>query len=279
MPKLTGHETYPHAPLEFVAFEVRYPLAPALVQESMLPQLQKAFYEWLPLVEPLATVEAEVQSLMGAVSTVPIQGPPSFGIRFLSRDRHSSVSVTRNKLTLETTTYPGYVEFRASISRALEALERLDAAIPGVSRIGLRYIDEIRVGRKIAKPTDWNGYIDARLVGPLTMANESVTAELYQGLVQFNLGDGRHAVMRFGAMQGQAVGNAPLRRRSRPESGPFFLIDVDGFWSSGDAVPEFSLARVLETCDALHDPVHSLFEASLTDRLRREVLRSTRRGN
>lgn len=279
MGKAKRHEVYPHAPLEFVAFEIRYPLAPALVQESMLPQLQKTFYDWLPLVEPLATVEAEVQSLTGGTSTVPLSGPPSLGIRFLARDRHMAVSVTRNKLTVETTTYPGYGDFREVIRRALNAVEQLDAGIPGLSRIGLRYIDEIRVARRIAKTSDWSGYIDSRLIAPLGVGNESVTPDLYQALVQFDLGKARRAVMRFGAMQGQAVGNAPLRRRAGPASGPFFLIDVDGFWTSGDAVPEFSIDRVLSECDSLHDPVHELFEVALTERLRREILRSKKRGN
>lgn len=269
---------YPNAPLEFVAFEVRYPLAPALVQDAMLPQLQKAFYGWLPLVETVATAAAEIQAFMSAAS-LPMQAPTGMGVRFLSRDRHLSVSVSRDKLVVETTTYRGYSEFRQFIERALTALEKLDAAIPGISRIGLRYIDEVRVGRKVVKPGDWRPYVSPKLIGPLFVAGDSAEPDLYQGLLQFDFGDGRRAVVRFGAMKGQAVGNAPLRRRSTSAGGPYFLLDTDSFWSAGDAVPEYSVQRVLELCDALHGPVRGLFEAAITDRLRREVLRGTKRGN
>ncbi len=270
---------YPNAPLEFVAFEVRYPLAPALVQDAMLPQLQKAFYGWLPLVEPVAIAAAEMQAFMSAASPLQIQTPTGMGVRFLSRDRHLSVSVARDKLVVETTTYAGYSEFRQFIERALMALENLGPAIPGISRIGLRYIDEIRVGRRVVKPSDWVPYINPKLVGPLSLAGNSAQPDLYQGLLQFDFGEGRRAVVRFGAMKGQAVGNAPLRRRSQSDAGQYFLLDTDSFWSAGDAVPEYSVGRVLQSCDMLHGPVRGLFEAAITERLRRQVLRSTKRGN
>jgi uncharacterized protein (TIGR04255 family) len=81
-------------------------------------------------------------------------------------------------------------------------------------------------------------------------------------------------------MHGQAVGNAPLKRRSPPSnSGPYFLVDIDSFWAAGDAVPEFSVNRALEMIDQLHGPVRELFEAAITERLRTEVLRSKKRGN
>src|SRR5688572_18548319 len=112
-------EVYPHAPLEFVACEVRYPLAPALVQEAMLPKLQRAFYESFPLVEPVATVETEIQAFMASGAGGMPHGPAGLGVRFLSRDRHASVSVTRNQLVLETTDYPGYQALRDLVKRTL----------------------------------------------------------------------------------------------------------------------------------------------------------------
>ena len=139
--------------------------------------------------------------------------------------------------------------------------------------MGLRYIDEIRVGG-IESPSDWEPYIAASLLAGLHLDDRYPPASS-QGIAEFDVADGQKTVMRFGAMRGFVVDpNGPLRLR-RTGEGPFFLLDLDSYWAATPdiEIPEFSSDAVHEICLRLRAPVRALFESSISDRLRDEVLR------
>jgi len=260
-------EIYPNAPIEFVACEVQFPVSPSLGTEDALRALNAAFFDWLPLVQP----EVETTLLVGPVA----QQPPlvSQHLRFLSRDRRLCVVVSSSRVSIETTNYPGWKQFRELVTRALSAVADVAPNIPGITRVGLRYIDEIRVPDPGSGDERWVRYVDARLSGAATVSLEGRAAVDMQAALQFDLGDGHSTVVRYGARRGQAVGDAPLRRRRTSGSlGEYFLFDVDGFWVPGDDLPEFSVDGAMSTADRLHEPVRALFESSITDALR-EILR------
>jgi uncharacterized protein (TIGR04255 family) len=268
------HEIYPSAPLEFVACEVRFPLSPSLAEDAVLPRLHRSFYDWLPLVEP--GVETTLIMAPGAAQ------PPIMtkNLRFIARNRRLGVLVSPTLLSIETTAYSRYEDFRTSISRAFGAIEDANVDIAGLTRIGLRYIDEVRVPDVADDIQRWTEFIDQRLSSPVTMSLESRRPSVLHGTLQFELGEGQRVVMRYGAMRGESVSNAPLRRREHDPSGQFFLIDIDSFWMPhDDALPEFSVEAALTVCDRLHRPVWELFEAAVTERLRNDVLRRAQRDD
>jgi uncharacterized protein (TIGR04255 family) len=263
----TESEIYPNAPIEFVACEVQFPVSPSLGNEDVLRTLSAAFFDWLPLVQP----EVETTLLVGPVP----QQPPlvSQQLRFLSRDRRFGVVVSTSRVSIETTNYPGWDQFRGLVARALSTVADVAPNIPGITRVGLRYIDEIRVPDPGSDQERWVRYVDARLSGAATVLLEGQTAMDMQAALQFDLGGGHSTVVRYGARRGQAVGDTPLRRRQmNGPSGEYFLFDVDGFWAPGDELPEFSVDGAMSTADRLHEPVRALFESSITDALR-EILR------
>ena len=268
---ITGdREIYPSAPLEFVACEIRYPISPALGEDVVFQRLHRAFYDWLPIVEP--AVETTV--------VVGPGGPPlavTRSLRFLARDRRLSVHVSPNLISVETTAYTQYEDFRSSIERALSSVLKARPAIAGLVRVGLRYIDEIRAP---GADTDelWTRYIDPRLSSIVGLHLEGVPPVVFDGLAQYDFPGNHHAVMRYGARQGQSVGNGPLRRREKRHSDSYFLIDIDSFWEADGDLPEFSVQSTLERSDDLHRPVRKLFEASITEHLRVEVLRRVSGG-
>ena len=267
MKELPAHEVYPNAPLEFVACEVRFPLAPALGEDTALPSLHRSFYKWLPIVEP----GLETTMIMGPGAAQP--PITTRNVRFVARDRRFGVLVAPTQVTVETTAYTRYPEFRASVERALKAVEAADVSIPGLARVGMRYIDEIRVSEVDERLADWTGFIDERLSSAATLSLAGREPSMAQGALQFELGESQRIVVRYGAMRGQAVSDAPLRRRRREESGAYFLVDIDSFWTAEDGLPEFTTEATLALCDRLHEPVWQLFEATVTDRLRDAVLR------
>ncbi|MFC2725538.1 MAG: TIGR04255 family protein, partial [Bifidobacterium dentium] len=67
-------------------------------------------------------------------------------------------------------------------------------------------------------------------------------------------------------------GSTPQLRRPLPSPGPLFKLDIDSYWQPDD-IPVFDPNRILAIADKLHDPVRSMFEGLITNRLRNEVLR------
>jgi uncharacterized protein (TIGR04255 family) len=175
---------------------------------------------------------------------------------------------------LETTVYEGYENFRALIEGAVTAVE---AAVrpDGILRVGMRYIDEIRVPSITELPGDWSGYIDSHFlatVDPALLAETKLTPELWQGFVRYSTGVDSFLQVRYGPMDGYAVNPAgPTRRPNAPPPGPFFLLDSDSFWEPRDEVPEFSVQAVLDACDRLHPPTRSIFNAVSEPKLEEEV--------
>lgn len=260
-------EIYPSAPIRYVACEVRFPYSPPLTTDAAIQRLHSALGSGFPLVEP----GTEATIVLGPQGGIPAAEVRT--VRFLARERQRAIYVTPTQFLVETTNYGRYEDFRRDISEAATALLGLGDAIAGIGRIGLRYIDEVRVPTAIGRPRDWHGFIDERLLSPLELNANSTPPDDYLGLVRYDLGERRTVAMRFGSRHGRAVGDSPLLLKGPVADGPFFLIDIDSFWTAPEPLPAFDLEAILDTCDRLHSPIRDLFESAITDRLRDEVLR------
>lgn len=267
-------EFFPNAPLALVAFEIRYTEQSALLSRPAIDKIKAALAEDLPLRGDLR--EQEVALRFGAQESPAVQ--VRITPRFTTRDRTTACQVGGSSLIVETTAYQGFAGFLKLLQRAVQAVA--DAARPdGITRIGLRYIDEVRVPGIAEPPGNWQGYIDEHLLAPV--AQDFVTAakfipQIWQGIVQYGTGPDRVLALRYGPAEGYAIPpNGPTRRKNPPGSGLFFLLDSDSYWEPADEVPEFNPDRVVQVCKELHDPTKALFDAVITERLREEVFRKT----
>ena len=139
----------------------------------------------------------------------------------------------------------------------------------------LRYIDEIRIPDTVPVNETWADWVDGSLLGPAPMGSRlGLLAAEWQGLVRFDAGPGRSIVLRYGPREGYAVDPGGDLKRPMADSGPFFLLDIDSFWTPTGEIPEFDSGRILAVVDELHAPVSQLFETLITERLRSEVLRN-----
>jgi len=268
-------EVYPNAQLQLVAVELRYPFAPRLGSEEALSFFVSRVKD-LPVAEPI-----QEQTFVFRNEGVPdIKG--SFAFRLTTRDRATAATISPTKLALETTNYERYGMFRRLLKHLLEALD--DYGRPaGVERLGLRYIDEIKVPDVTApSPDAWKPYIDHALVTPAEVVDEvlpNMRPRSWNGVLHLQSSNGTTLVVRYGALDGHAVNpDGPLRLTRRTEPGPFFLLDIDSFWHAEEVIADFDLSEVLATCDQLHRPISAVFERCITDRLRDEVLRKERIG-
>ena len=267
-----GPEIYPHAPVVLVAIEVRHP--PASMSNQTAAHAKKLLADVCPLSRP-ATV-----TTINTVAGQPPDVKTSPVTRFMSRDRTLAVSFQPEAVLVETTKHDRYERLRSVLKLAVTARQDMEP-VDGLDRIGLRYIDEVRVPSLSEDLTTWSDWVDESLLGPARAATPlGLAVEQWQGVTQFATNDGNTLVLRYGPRHGYSVDPAGDLKRPTPPPGPFFLLDLDSFWSAGEVVPPFELNSVLERADALHTPVRSMFESLITDRLREEVLRDAgRRDN
>ena len=265
-------EIYPNAPIVLMAIEVRHPLCEPL-DRKQVAELSMRIKQVLPLPSEMNEVSLVVQA--GPDGPPVQQQVVSSFPRWSSRDKRTALSIRPDSLVIETTDYGSYDRMRELLDVALQA--RLAVAAPaGVERIGLRYIDEIRVPAEngSSMPT-WEQWVDASLLGPAHIGAElSLVPVVNEGAFVFSGGSNHALVLRYGAQSDYAVQSTPDLRRPLPPPGPLFKLDIDSFWQAADEVPEFDVDFTLRQADALHEPVRGVFESVITDRLREEVLRN-----
>lgn len=266
-------EIYPNAPIVLMAVEVRHPHCEPLDRKQEVA-------EWSARVKHLLPLPSEVSEFLVTVQAGQDAPPSQQQVvssfpRWSSRDKRTALSVRPDSLLIETTDYGSYEKVRELLDVVLQG--RVAVAAPaGVDRIGLRYIDEIRV--PVENGGDhpaWQHWIDPALLGPTHIGGDlGLVPDVSEGLVVFSSDSSNSAlVLRYGAQREYAVQSTPALRRPLPPPGPLFKLDIDSFWQAGNEVPEFDPSRILAQTDALHEPVRGVFESLITDRLREKVLR------
>jgi len=184
-------------------------------------------------------------------------------------------------LVVETTQYGQFERLVKLLNLVVEA--RLAVGeLDGLERVGLRYIDEIRVPETNDNGVGWEPWLDASLLGPAPVgAGLGLRATQWTGQIVFSkpapigdeAGGADSLVLRYGPNEGYAVDPGGELKRSAPPPGLFFLLDIDSFWTSADAVPSLDPNELVRIAERLHAPVRDLFESLITQRLRDEVLR------
>jgi uncharacterized protein (TIGR04255 family) len=269
---IDDHEVYPNAPLAFVTVEVRFP---GETSQGVAAVVQRAFRdvlgeEWV--IEQLTQQELTFGINIGSS---PSQTMRAVNIpRFTVRDRTSAVVLTSNSVTIETTRYPGWPEFHLVLERVLRATADL-VEPDGVARVGMRFVDEIRLPDSGERVEDWADWLAPDVLAPAltAMARAGCPPSTWTGVAQYSIGDGKQLVLRYGPQHGYVVNPVgPLRRPDPPPPGPLFLLDFDSFWEPA-TIPLFGVDDLLATCDALRVPTRSLFDQLVTAKLVDEVFR------
>jgi len=258
-------------PLAFVAAEIRTSYNPALVKDETLAAIQDR-------VGTLPVARREHRQ------AIVVGGPPQPGqtvLRLMAADSTTSLTLAAGSITLETTAYETVEVFTGLLEAALVAIGEV-APPQAVERVGLRYVNELRVAVSIETPRQWESWVCPELLAGLDGATAALGAAGVDGVefsgaqtvLSWQLSRHRALVARFGPVFGPpAVGNDPLRRPVTPPDGPFFLVDLDGFWPSAPASAEpYDPSSLLSTVRELHAPIEATFLWATTKQFRKEVL-------
>ncbi|MHB8189650.1 MAG: TIGR04255 family protein [Ferrimicrobium sp.] len=264
-----GREVFPNPPLEYVAVELRFPFAPKLNRDEIYEVLSQQLSTNFPLIEKGERPPGFSISPQGA------QQVPKLTLwRLLDRTRTISITTTTNSLAIETTAYSGYEAFKSCISQVLNTFQTLDI-VAGVERIGMRYINELRLPAEQNDIRQWHGYISDSILA-LTRIADRYSPSALEGAIQMNIGSGKSLTLRYASLIGKGIVGAegPLHRKTTPPEGPFMVIDIDSYWSSGKGeTPPFKQESILTTLDDLHDPIGHVFMNCISDKFKDEVMR------
>jgi uncharacterized protein (TIGR04255 family) len=255
-----GRQPYPSAPLRFVAFEIRFGFVPALATQ----EVRAAVYDKLRERYPVADAQPALQlPAMAIGAALPVAGPD---LVMINRERTRSITVGANAFTLQTTRFADSDELLASIDEGLRALEAIE--VPAISRIGLRFIDEIRI-QGVDRAEQWEPYLSADILGPIRFGARFGVQSAETQLI-LRLDDDVQGVVRFGPRTGFAVDpRGRLRLPDVDHEGQFFLLDIDVAWRPpAHALVPLVREEVASVYWRLDEPSHLLFESAITDRAR-----------
>lgn len=261
-------EVYPNAPLQLVACELGYALAPGADINAAHAQM----YERLSGEYPVPG-----EAMVSVTVAVAPQGPPmahqeAQGFRFLDRQKTHSVAASAASVVIESSYYTRFEEFLERILSVVDALGD-SLRIATTTKIGLRYIDEIPKSR-LPEGT-FKGYFTDSVLAPGDEVPEVGRPEEFMTTSRFPVAADTNSVMRTGILSTPVVAAQGPLTIPRPTTGPFFLIDIDSAWQAVETESRpFEREAIGEVLCALHAPVRSLFEQSITDKLRNEVLRA-----
>ncbi len=178
--------------------------------------------------------------------------------RFTDEDENWTVVLAPDFLTLETRRYEHFEDFLSQLRFVLGVLTEHIRPKVG-TRIGLRYINEIRLGTERLASV-----IRPELLGPLSVAGlEEHVAQSNQEVL-LRLSEDRSIQVRHGLFpDGGAV---QPRTGEQPPSGPFYLLDFDASRIfSAPTLLRIEADIIQEYVKEYHDDLETLFRWSITE--------------
>ena len=240
----------PGSPLELVVCQIRHE------ERSIEAELALAIQEALggPDGEFGRIEQVEMHSAVVTIGLGPSpQAEVAQGWHLKSADGGWTVALMPGHLSLETTRYTTWSDFRPRLAAVVEAVEH-EAAPKMEQRLGLRYVDRVR-GLPVSIPSDWSRWIHPTLVGPALhqRLGEAVVSTRQQ--IDLDLGQGRVCVLRHGTV-------------SDPDGELVYLLDFDVYRQQAR---RFSADEIMATAQDFHETADSIFEQVISEELMRHL--------
>nr|WP_232070659.1 TIGR04255 family protein [Mycobacterium lacus] len=260
-------EVSPNAPVALVTMEIRHPATDSLT-ESASRELKQLLADRLP-------IERQAQDVAWGMAPGGQPAPTADRfVRYVNRDNTLAASLKTQAVVIETTAYSNFDALCDLVMHVVDARAQV-SSIVGLERIGLRYILELRVPAGVDGRIEWSNWIDEQLLGPQRLTPGGLFLTEWQGAAVYREPQpGKSLIVRYGPGVGQALDpNYHLRRVTPAQTGPFFLLDIDSFWAPGGSIPEYNRDALRTTFQDLYGPAQSVFQETITSRLKDELLR------
>ncbi|MFG1921064.1 TIGR04255 family protein [Cryptosporangium sp. NPDC048952] len=258
-------EIYTNPPLALTVVELRHPTSVPL-HDADQAALKTLLNNSFPIFKP-------ARQVIWAVTMPPASESPeqtqTIIPRYMNRDRTAAITFRAEAIAIETTSYQRRSVLREILREAVQARQKV-APVDGVERLGIRYINEVRA--PVDSPADWAQWIAPALAGMTGLGGNHGGVQTWQGMASFGT-PLTGTVVRHGNFEGHAVDpSGDLRRASTPPPGPFYLMDLDSYWTPEDNTPPLDWELVEPRFNEAALCAYDLFQDLITDRYRLEVL-------
>ena len=227
---------HPNSPLALVAAEVRFP-----------PVSDQAFGK---------PIYREMRDLIGSEWVI------TDDIKITSRQGTKVITVQPDMVSVEVSDYSSFDDFRSLLRSIASSVERVIRP-NGISRLGLRYFNEITVPETLP---DWSRWLHQSAIQEDPLGDDEMQPQHSNLLpsrwsVLYTIEPDRRLALSCGTSDESTASPYGPPERSSPVDGQVFSIGLDSFWQPSET-PEFTANIIIEAADSLHVPL----AASLADR-------------
>ena len=233
-------------PLKVVVTQVRFPPLFALEQPAGVAQFQEAIRSEYPVAESRGA-QVTLAVGPGGVAVPPTQPGPW---RFLNEDSSWVVAVAPDFVSLETTAYHRFEDFRARVERLFNAAAE-SLRLTRRQRLGLRYVNEITHPEAV-RLSDWRKLLREELLG--IAGGETLGDTVAQSAQQIQLE----------LEQGNVTIRHGYRREETADSNSIYFLDLDAY---DDEAGNFDIEQMLNNLTVYNKWIWNLFRGSITDEL------------
>jgi len=245
-------EVFPNAPLALVAAEVRFAYEPRIKEEDIRDSFAKAVRSHLPIL-----TNEFIQDLNNPQNQPTSEEPRLPQIRAMNQTSTISVSLNPNAILFEAVEYKRFEDLMSLIKVGLQALDKLLPEL-FINRIGLRYVDELRMPNLTNETRDWSQWVHDDLLAPLSALPNSRGAAT-SGATVYEIEDSRTVVFRWGSLFGPTLLSSDMALRRAPhEPGHIFILDIDAFNQLKEQIP-FDGEWIIQQFEQLHIPTGTIF--------------------
>lgn len=252
-------EVFAHAPVRYVVVDVQFTDEPDFGGEAARDAVRGELRGEFPLFERLT-----LQTLQfGPAGTRQLE---SGGWRFRNAAKTAAVNVTPSAIAFDTTTYRRFEDVLDTLAAVVPIVTR--SGTPDVVRVGVRYVNEIRVGGDRDGVGRWDGWISESLL----VAERALARDGGRVLGTFERTDDDGSAVRMAWAHGRGWVVAPEGSLVVPDppapDSPYFVIDIDAYraFSARTQFP-LSWSALAPSLERLHDAAEPLFRAAITDKL------------
>lgn len=213
------HLVFKETPLVLTVCQVQFSTVLEISQPSFIAPFQRALQKHYPLLASTDQVAYEVG--IGPGEPEIRQGEKLRQWRFSDIEDNWAVVLSHDFVALETRKYAHFEDFLTRLRSVIKALTKHVRPAVG-TRIGLRYINEIRPGHQ-----DWQSVINRELLGPLANPNlsQNITHSIQE--IRFSLPNQQSLAIRHGSFPGGTTVHPKIGESVSLE--PFYLLDLDAF--------------------------------------------------
>lgn len=263
---MVSREIYPNAPLVMVVMEVRYSYLPEFDEEAARSRVLRTIRDKMPILTRRQQVNLEIGPQGAKQNTTPL-------LEARSKDRRMTAEISSERfgLTIAGSAYTSFEDSMRPLVDRLAAAIETEAQDLYVTRLGLRYVDEIRwPGNAPTTVKGWSKLVDRDRLDPSgALGALELDGVATRASVSVELDAHRQVTTNWGTFFGSSVvGEDHPFAPKGSLAARMFVIDVDTSWNAPEDPEAQHADSLVSLLESLHEPARTMFESLITEEAR-----------